>query len=150
MFICGSMLINKFKLPCFVFYLSLIFPLLVFLGPSHLCVPDIGRFLVACWLKSWTATTYIFLCDPYTYMRQATRKKVKMKTFSTKNHKLWRLTSALVRSPILTGWMGKKAGEGWQPLVTGNSTHHHHQQPHSLTWPTHSSLLECRISLGKG
>ena len=47
----------------------------VFCSISYLWVPDIGRFLVACWLKSWTATTYIFLCDPYTYMRQAAHKR---------------------------------------------------------------------------
>ena len=68
MLLCGSILVFSFKLTgCSFVSLSLIFPCLVFLGPSHLCVPDMGRFLVACWLKSWTATTYIFLCDPYTY-----------------------------------------------------------------------------------
>ena len=84
MFLCGSMYTriliyaNRLLFCQFVFD----FPLFVFLGPSHLCVPDIGRFLVACWLKSWTATTYVFLCDPYTYMqRQATRQKVKKETF---------------------------------------------------------------------
>ena len=43
------------------------------------------------------------------------------------------LTSALVRSPILTGgrWAGKKERkQGWEPLVTGTSTHQH-QEPHS-------------------
>ena len=66
---------NCFLSPSNVRYVCSCHVVFVFCSISYLWVPDIGRFLVACWLKSWTATTYIFLCDPYTYMRQAAHKR---------------------------------------------------------------------------
>ena len=149
MFLCGSMYTriliyaNRLLFCQFVFD----FPLFVFLGPSHLCVPDIGRFLVACWLKSWTATTYVFLCDPYTYMqRQATRQKVKKETFSNdgKNCSPLRWSGP----PFLLGLDGKERkkaglpapGDGqFCPPVVG-----YHHPPASLTCRIHSSYQSIR------
>ena len=43
-----------------------------------------------------------------------------------RNDKLSRLTSALARSPILTGWMAKKAFPWWRAIGPTSGSHHHH------------------------
>ena len=125
------------------------FPLFVFLGPSHLCVPDIGRFLVACWLKSWTATTYIFLCDPYTYtcVRQHARKS----KWKHSPRRMINCGDSPLRwsgPPFLLGLDGKERkkaglpapGDGqFYPPVVG-----YHHPPASLTCRIHSSYQSIR------
>ena len=155
MLLCGSILVFSFKLTGWSFVsLSLISPF-VFLGPSHLCVPDIGRFLVACWLKSWTATTYIFLCDPYTYT--CVRQHAGKSKWKHSPQRIINCGDSPLRwsgPPFLLGLDGKERkkaglpapGDGqFYPPVVG-----YHHPPASLTCRIHSSYSVYEIWLEQG